>query len=127
MLRPPWFIGKGQGLKGGHSSRAVYLNDGLPSQDELIGAAKETWLGFTGDPKTDLGLEFESVKVPLRENGNHLPGNKFLRGWLVRGKDSEGKESGVAVVAVHGGGRDRRQWLRHTPMLHEVCWIDRHT
>lgn len=40
-----------------------------------------------------------------------------LRGWWVPGLDPN---SDLAVVFCHGGGRDRRAWLRHTPIFQKA-------
>jgi len=51
-----------------------------------------------------------------------LPGNQKLRGWFIpstsykNGLQPETKKD-LCVVICHGGGRDRRQHLRHVPVL----------
>mmetsp|Transcript_28476 Transcript_28476/g.44294 ORF Transcript_28476/g.44294 Transcript_28476/m.44294 type:complete len:373 (-) Transcript_28476:134-1252(-) len=70
------------------------------------------------DPKMDLGLDFENVEFECGPIA--LPGNKLLRGWFIpppNAKSSK-QQHDLCVVVCHGGGRDRRQHLRHVPTLH---------
>jgi alpha-beta hydrolase superfamily lysophospholipase len=61
------------------------------------------------DPQQELGIEFEEVSFPTS-------GQETLRGWLVRGKD----DARVGVVTAHGRGADRRDFLRHVPVFHQL-------
>ncbi|KAJ9453782.1 hypothetical protein DIPPA_26051 [Diplonema papillatum] len=63
------------------------------------------WQGVWTNPKYDLDLDYEDVEIAS-------DGYK-LRGWWV---PAEGDR---CVVFVHGGGRDRRAWLRHVKMFRE--------
>jgi fermentation-respiration switch protein FrsA (DUF1100 family) len=65
------------------------------------------WAGGHRDPRADLGLDFEDVELPG-------PRGATLRGWWVPG--AAGATAGV--VAVHGAHADRREFLRHVPLLH---------
>lgn len=65
------------------------------------------WQGGYRDPQTDLGLEFETVELPARDGS-------VLRGWYVPGQPG----ATAGVVAVHGAGADRREFLRQVPLLH---------
>jgi fermentation-respiration switch protein FrsA (DUF1100 family) len=74
------------------------------------------------DPKKDLGVDFENVEFPC--GPFRLPGNQFLRGWHIPAKDPTIAE--LCLVICHGGGRDRRQHLRHVAQLrkhHNVAVI----
>lgn len=62
----------------------------------------------------DLGLDFENVEFECGPIA--LPGNKYLRGWFIPPKHPQNRD--ICVVVCHGGGRDRRQHLRHVPVLH---------
>lgn len=66
------------------------------------------WGEAVHDPKTDFGLDFEHVE--FRSGGEHP---HRCRGWLVDRRRTPGARP-VAVVFVHGGGRDRRAFLRHS-------------
>jgi hypothetical protein len=47
------------------------------------------------------------------------PAGLVLRGWLVPAAPNAARATrGLGMVCVHGGGRDRRAWLRHVPMFH---------
>lgn len=64
------------------------------------------------DPKTDLGLDFTAVDIPC--GPVCLPGNQFLKGWYIPSpKPTSASTSSLCIVICHGGGRDRRQHLRH--------------
>ena len=64
------------------------------------------------DPKTDFGVEFEDVEFPSSDGCT-------LRGWFIPAK-ADGVRERICIVCTHGGGRDRRAWLRHTPFLHSA-------
>lgn len=59
--------------------------------------------------------QFEDVEFVQPTDGS------TLRGWFIdrRGaaKTGDAAREGLAVVFVHGGGRDRRAFLRHVPMV----------
>lgn len=93
-LHPPWHA---------HRSPAEGLRPLDPDAEFFI------WEGGHRDPGRDLGLRFEEVEIPTREAA-------VLRGWWVPGSpDAE-----VGVVAVHGGGSDRRDFLRQVPIFHRL-------
>jgi len=91
-LRPPWYAHRTpeQGL--------------LPPTDFML-----EWNWAVGDPRTDLGLAFEEVDFPAADGS-------ALRGWWV---PALGPTESVVVV-VHGAGGDRREFLRHTSLLHRA-------
>ena len=72
----------------------------------------EYWQGVVRDPKTDLGLDYVDVEFasPTAVGGK----DHMLRGWHVPVES----ELGTIIVMVHGGGRDRRAFLRHVPLFH---------
>ncbi len=61
------------------------------------------------DPKTDLGLEFENVELVSSDQFN-------LKAWYVPAK----KDSGKAIISVHGRGGDRREGLRYLKTIHDL-------
>lgn len=89
-VKPPWYA---------HGRR----EDGL-----IMKRCPDYWLEYISDPLTDFDLPFEDVE--FKSTGGYT-----LRGWHVPGAGGARK---VGVVLVHGGGRDRRAWLRHVPFLH---------
>ncbi len=93
-LRPPWYEQRTpeEGLRPIH-----------PNDDFFI------WDGGYRDPGTDLGLAYENIEVPAIDGAS-------LRGWLVPGRPG----ATAGIVAVHGGGGDRREFLRQVPVFHEV-------
>jgi pimeloyl-ACP methyl ester carboxylesterase len=68
---------------------------------------------YVHDPRTDFGLAFEDVQFPAWDGST-------LRGWFVPAARGSGDDEPppATVVLTHGGGRDRRAWLRHLPFLH---------
>ena len=64
---------------------------------------------YVHDPKTDLGLTFESVEFRASDG-------EPLRGWLIRAE----AQSATAVVMVHGLGADRRNFLPQVPLFHNL-------
>jgi alpha-beta hydrolase superfamily lysophospholipase len=58
------------------------------------------------DPKTDLGLDYQEVEFEASDGS-------VLRGWWVPTR----RGSRLAVLAVHGGGGDRRHLLPHVPIF----------
>jgi len=61
------------------------------------------------DPRSAHGLDFEEVEFPAA-------GGSTLRGWFVPGRAT----AFVGVVAVHGAGGDRRNYLDRLPAFHEA-------
>ena len=61
------------------------------------------------DPRRDFGIAYEDVEFPTE-------GDATLRGWWIPGQ--AGAVAGV--VTVHGAGADRRDFLRHLPILHSA-------
>lgn len=94
-LYPPWYV---------HRTPEQGLSD--RTHDPF---AAEAWQGAVLDPLRDFGLAFEDVAFPAADGST-------LRGWLVPGP---GKPAG-AVVAVHGGGADRREFLRQLPLFYNA-------
>ena len=92
-LRPPWYEHRTpeQGL--------------LPATPFML----EHWNRVVGDPLSSLGLAFEEVEFPAVDGSP-------LRGWWI--PPAAPTES--VVVAVHGAASDRREFLRHTPLLHRA-------
>ncbi|KAK4534610.1 hypothetical protein CDCA_CDCA02G0635 [Cyanidium caldarium] len=93
-MRPPWY----------RPGR-----DGKLSMVEIPGY----WRGVCHDPQHDLGLAYEDVSfLSLR------PGLTQLRGWYVPAESVPEAAPKICVIAVHGAGRDRRAFLRHSEVLH---------
>eukprot|EP00760_Papus_ankaliazontas_P030420 PhM_4_TR4817/c0_g3_i1/m.37876 len=89
-IRPPWY---------------------RPNAKKLtMHALPEYWQGIVNDPKYDLGLDFEDIEFYTEDKYK-------LLGWYVPAPKESTSTTGV--VLVHGGGRDRRAFLRHVRMLHE--------
>jgi pimeloyl-ACP methyl ester carboxylesterase len=61
------------------------------------------------DPATDFGFAYQDVAFPTDAHA-------ILRGWLVPGAI----DARVGVVTAHGRGGDRRDFLRHLPIFHEL-------
>jgi len=93
-LRPPWYQ---------HRTPEQGLVPMDPAADFFV------WQGGYRDPRTDLGLDYETVELSARDGST-------LRGWYVPGE--AGATAGV--VAVHGGGADRREFLRQVPVFHRA-------
>ena len=91
-LRPPWYHPR-------TPEQGLWPMD--PADENF------SWQGGYRDPRTDLGLDYETVEFPASDGST-------LRGWLVPG--APGATAGV--VAVHGAGADRREFLRQVPVFH---------
>lgn len=84
-MRPPWY------------------KKGLPTKEQ-----PPYYNGCVNDPRTDLGLHFESVHFPSPVIGT------TLRAWFLPPTASAPVHNARnMVVFVHGVGRDRRSFLRH--------------
>jgi alpha-beta hydrolase superfamily lysophospholipase len=89
-IKPPWYH---------HHPHARELSKkGCP----------DYWGVMLNDPKTDLGIDYADVTIASTDG-------YVLSGWHVPSKE---KGNTVGVLLVHGGGRDRRTWLRHLPIFH---------
>lgn len=89
-IRPPWYH---------HSKPEVGLN---------MNNVPVYWQGVITNPLHDLGLQYEDVSF---ENSRGMT----LRGWYI----PSSKKHKIGIVCVHGGGRDRRAWLRHIPIFYD--------
>lgn len=89
-IRPPWYR-QSTPAKG-------LVKHGLP----------DYWQGIVTDPFQEFGYAFEEVEFTNNDG-------MTLRGWFVPGL---GDKRNLGVVFCHGGGRDRRAWLRHLPIFH---------
>ncbi|MCA9511072.1 MAG: alpha/beta hydrolase [Myxococcales bacterium] len=78
-----------------------------PEEGLVDASDRAEWWG-TGlhDPRIDYGIPFEDVEFAG-------PGGSTLRGWWVPGRPL----ARIGVVTVHGAGGDRRDFLRHLPLL----------
>jgi alpha-beta hydrolase superfamily lysophospholipase len=101
-IRPPWYHH--------HPGATTLTAKGCP----------EYWEGKISDPMTDYGIPFEDVIIRSTDGYS-------LSGWYVpapaasrRSSSSQPRRDSTCLVMVHGGGRDRRAWLRHLPMLHHA-------
>jgi dipeptidyl aminopeptidase/acylaminoacyl peptidase len=90
-LRPEW-----------HEHRTPA--EGLRPADDFA-----PWGGRTHEPERDFGYAFESIEFEAEDGAT-------LRGWWIPGIP----DARVGVVTVHGGGADRRDFLRHLPVFHEA-------
>eukprot|EP01064_Diplonema_japonicum_P002949 TRINITY_DN11911_c0_g1_i1.p1 TRINITY_DN11911_c0_g1~~TRINITY_DN11911_c0_g1_i1.p1 ORF type:complete len:500 (+),score=68.93 TRINITY_DN11911_c0_g1_i1:144-1643(+) len=75
-----------------------------PGKDLCNNGIPPYWQGIYTNPKYDLSIEYEEVSFRSEKY--------ILRGWWIPGK---GK---TCILFVHGGGRDRRAWLRHVKLFH---------
>ena len=74
------------------------------------------WSSCTYDPMRSLSLPFEEVTFRNRFG-------RTLRGWWVPGDPAaSASDVRVGVVCVHGGGRDRRAFLRQSVLFHRRGW-----
>lgn len=63
------------------------------------------------DPKVDFDLTYENVSFVSTQPHAQPP---MLRGWYIPvSEGSKSRPTKVGLIAVHGGGRDRREWLPH--------------
>ena len=117
LVKPPWYTHN----EFGHYNRCPAK--GLTKN--VVGAAKTLWrisetVDGLGNPKETFGFNYEEVEIP---NLHVRQKNRVLRGWLIPHLSTE-PENEICIVAVHGGGRDRRAWLRHTPIfVHNGCSV----
>ncbi|KAF6005374.1 hypothetical protein F1559_004789 [Cyanidiococcus yangmingshanensis] len=80
----------------------------------------EAWAAFTLDPKASLGLTFEDVSFRNRYGLE-------LRGWWIPGarlglERAQPDRPLVGIVCVHGGGRDRRAFMRQSALFQRRGW-----
>jgi len=68
-------------------------------------------MGLDLDPRRSLGLDFEEIQISTADGW-------LLSGWFI--PPPPGHELKAAVITVHGGGRDRRDWLRQAAVFHHA-------
>lgn len=66
----------------------------------------KSWGKGTRNPLRDFGIPFEDVEFTTAQGAT-------LRGWWVPGMP----DADAGVITVHGAGADRRDFLRHLPIL----------
>jgi fermentation-respiration switch protein FrsA (DUF1100 family) len=90
-IRPDWYEHRTpeQGLKPVDAEREKFWGKGIRN------------------PRQDFGIAYEDVEFET-ENG------ATLRGWWIPGQPG----ATAGVVTVHGAGADRRDFLRHLPILY---------
>lgn len=77
---------------------------------EQVGKVCPYWPKASVRGPAFMGIDYEEVEFPS-ESG------EILRGWLMRGAQSQNGTRETVLIFSHGAGRDRRAWLRHTPFL----------
>eukprot|EP00744_Colponema_vietnamica_P004817 GILI01007137.1.p1 GENE.GILI01007137.1~~GILI01007137.1.p1 ORF type:complete len:613 (-),score=152.13 GILI01007137.1:191-2029(-) len=92
MIKPPWWF---------HTPDAKTLR---------LTGCPDYWEGKLHNPKRDLKLEYTDITVTTHDGIS-------IKGWFVPSIAPKEKQSKMCIVMVHGGGRDRRAWLRHVPFL----------
>ncbi|RHX92962.1 alpha/beta hydrolase [Leptospira stimsonii] len=63
---------------------------------------------FCGDPKTDLGLDFENIEYVTSD------GMKISAWWIPAPKKSD-----KVILSIHGRGATRREGLRYVKLFHD--------
>lgn len=96
VVRPPWYTG-------------------LAEDGRLPSVENASWNGVDTDPLDAFGIAFEAVSFPAEDG-------KTLRGWFVPPRSDASRQAEAALVLVHGGGGDRRDYLRHVPIFHQSGW-----
>lgn len=113
-------------------------------------AVPNAWGNKFSDPRTDFGIDFADAEFPTvgghtlrgwfidRRGGQSRTssassssassGTAAAEGGGARARRSAGRshspsKDDICVVFVHGGGRDRRAFLRHTPIVCEKAGI----
>lgn len=117
---------------------------------KVIGGAVHFYAGKHTNPRVDFGLEYRDISIRCsaeprvkgaaanngstsrtnkrkssdeqqqRQSLSAAPRSYSLRGWLIPGKSFGGSVSRTLIVLVHGAGRDRRNFMRHSPVFHEA-------
>ncbi len=95
VLNPPWYAG-------------VSTDGTLPLVEN------ESWNGADTDPARAFGIAFEDVAFAAEDG-------QTLRGWFVP-PETPIDDRGSVILLVHGGGGDRRDYLRHVPLFHAAGW-----
>ena len=90
-VKPPWYHH--------HPGAPKLTTEGLPHY----------WGASVTNPMVDFDIAFNDVTFPSS--------GYTLSAWHVP-RPANGPRSDIGLVMVHGGGRDRRAWLRHVPMFH---------
>lgn len=96
------------------SVRPVWYNYDPKAKHLTFRNLPEEWRGCCHDPKFHFGYEYEDVTFESAQGGFRLSA------WLVHGRSgTDMPRRELALVFTHGGGRDRRSWLRFLPIFVE--------
>lgn len=96
--------------------RPVWYNYKVGSKTLPLNNLPEEWRGTYHDPKFHFGYDFENVTFESDDDGHYV-----YSGWFIPGRQGvDVPKRKMALVCTHGGGRDRRNFLRHLPMFHDA-------
>eukprot|EP00750_Incisomonas_marina_P009712 INCI16082.2.p1 GENE.INCI16082.2~~INCI16082.2.p1 ORF type:complete len:376 (-),score=42.92 INCI16082.2:332-1459(-) len=97
-------------------------------------AVSLAWGDKHTDPKHDFGIDFEDVEfqsvcgstlrgwfIDRRSDEARQRVSRAVEGGEARDRPHKRSKDDIVVVFVHGGGRDRRAFLRHTPLVCEAA------
>jgi len=93
FTHPPWYYNTARG----------------PNKSLNFDWASNSWMNFSSNPKKEWNLSFEEVEIPGYENS-------ILTGWYIPSYENSTR----GIVAVHGAGADRREFLRMLPLFHKA-------
>jgi len=92
FTHPPWYY---------HTSRT-------PEQGLNLAFSFDNWMNVSSNPKQAFNIPYEEVLIPG-------PYDSILQGWFI----NSSKPSDKVIVTVHGGGSDRREFLRILPIFYK--------
>jgi len=95
FTHPPWY----------------YETARTPQQGLNYAWGSINWMNIRTNPLKDFNITYQDVEFPG-------PFGSTLRGWYVPADPRFNSTRGV--VAVHGAGLDRREFLKLTPMLYKA-------
>ncbi|CAF1141199.1 unnamed protein product [Didymodactylos carnosus] len=108
--------------------------NGLPVK--ISGSAAQFYGSKITNPKIDFNIDFTEVEIDCLDkwpvlssledaNDNHLTNlnlkhkSHILRAWFVLPNSNNNDiKTSTCILAVHGAGRDRRNFMRHLPIFH---------
>jgi len=93
FTHPPWYYDTARG----------------PKRSLNFEWSSKNWMNLSSNPMIEWNLPFEEVEIPGSEDS-------ILTGWYIPSYENSSR----GIVAVHGAGADRREFLRVLPLFNKA-------
>jgi pimeloyl-ACP methyl ester carboxylesterase len=85
---------------------------------DVVGHATQLYGEKINNPQTDFELPYEDIEIVVPPKNKTGEPAHTLRGWHIPARNRTEPGADTGILCLHGAGRDRRAFLRHSPSLH---------